>query len=394
MPIKRKPAIMMTKKICIISFSRIRRDGRVLREIEFSRKKYDVTVIGFGEWDPPENVTFVKFERNIIFPGIKYLLLFIGRFHPKAYITYFWLKKYYRDTLTFLLNNDFDLIHGNDWDILPIIDQVKKLKNTASIFDAHDYFLSKLKKQPMYNGLLIPYIKYLMSHFSCKIDRKITTSQGFADLYRKEFGWDMEVIINAPSYQETPFKATNPDAIKLIFHGHASRPRRLENLIRMMPKLALRYSLYLMLVVNDKKYYQQLLNLASRIDPERVIFVDPVLPAEITAKISEFDLGMIIFDGDEINNQFFLPNKFFESMMAGLGICCYPLPEIKKLIEKHHNGFFPKAASIDSLINALNQLSPDEIDQFKRNSLRMAREVNAEREMLKLDAIYSDLIAI
>jgi len=383
---------MNRKKICIISFSKIRRDGRVLREIEFSKRKYDVTVIGFGDWDPPENVSFVKIERNVIFPGIKYLLLLIGRFYHKAYIKYFWLKKYYKDTLNFLLKNDFDLVHGNDWDIMPIMDKVKELKNPGFIFDAHDYFLSKLKRRPIFNELLIPYIKFIMSHFSGKIDRKITTSQGFADLYRKAFGWEMEVIRNAPSYQKSPFRATSPDEIKLIFHGHASRPRRLENLIRMMPKLDQRYSLYLMLVITDKNYYKKIRNLAAKVEPERVIFVDPVLPSEITSKISEFDLGMIVFDGDEINNLYFLPNKFFESMMAGLGICTYPLPEMKSLIEEYHHGVFPEEANLDQLIKVLNSLSSSEIDQFKRNSLKMAREINAEREMLKLEAIYKDLI--
>jgi len=384
---------MNRKKICIISFSKIKWDGRVLREIEFSKKKYDVTVIGFGDWDAPEKVSFIKIERNVIFPVLKYTLLLIGRFYPKAYMKYFWLKKYYKNTLNILLEKDFDLVHGNDWDILPIMDRVKERKDPSFIFDAHEYFLSEPKKQFVYNKLMVPYIKFIMSQFSGKIDRMITVSKGFGDLYRKAFGWEMEVIMSAPSYQNLPFKATSPDEIKLIYHGHASRPRKLERLILMMPKLDNKYKLFFMLLNMDSFYFRRIKKLAVKTDSERIIFVKPVMPFEITGRINDFDIGIHLLEGNEENHLYTLPNKIFEFMMAGLGICTYPLPEMKSLIEKYQNGVIPEEENIDLIIDSLNNLSPKDIDNLKHNSLKMAREINAEREMAKLGSIYTELLA-
>ena len=48
----------MKPKILIISFSPIRSDPRVMRQIQALENEYDLTVLGFG-LDPDRNINFI-----------------------------------------------------------------------------------------------------------------------------------------------------------------------------------------------------------------------------------------------------------------------------------------------------------------------------------------------
>ena len=50
----------LRKKICILSFSNVARDGRVLRQVDAVRQHYDVDVVAQGEWTPPAGVRYLR----------------------------------------------------------------------------------------------------------------------------------------------------------------------------------------------------------------------------------------------------------------------------------------------------------------------------------------------
>ena len=56
---------MARKRICILSFSHVYRDSRVLRQVEFLAPYYDISVIGFGEL-PGRGVEWLPIDRPLM----------------------------------------------------------------------------------------------------------------------------------------------------------------------------------------------------------------------------------------------------------------------------------------------------------------------------------------
>lgn len=55
---------MENNKICILSFSPIAIDRRVLREIKAASDQFEITVIGYGNWQPPDYVNYIELKKN------------------------------------------------------------------------------------------------------------------------------------------------------------------------------------------------------------------------------------------------------------------------------------------------------------------------------------------
>src|SRR5690242_13673236 len=116
------------RKVLVITFSNLKTDARVKRQISFFGDGFDVEVVCL---DAPGGYTWTKIQSarpgliNKMITGI-FLLL---RRYEKAY------QLLYGQNLH--LAKDFDLIVANDIESLPLAFQ---LKGTAKIiFDAHEY---------------------------------------------------------------------------------------------------------------------------------------------------------------------------------------------------------------------------------------------------------------
>ena len=125
------------KRICIISFSNIEKDIRVQREIEMARMHFEVTVLGYGAWEPYDNVRYLqmlKTPRTKIYLVLYACKLILGRVFPKIYNAVYWGKKEYEIALALLKESDFDLVHANDWDSLPVAAKAAQNANFHLLF--------------------------------------------------------------------------------------------------------------------------------------------------------------------------------------------------------------------------------------------------------------------
>ena len=88
----------------------------------------------------------------------------------------------------------------------------------------------------------------------------------------------------------------------------------------------------------------------------------------------------LLLPGHSRHNEFALPNKFFEYVMAGLALCTTDLPEMARLIREYDLGVTIAAVEPTAIAAAINALDPDRIDCFKRNALtRCARTMLGAR---------------
>ena len=382
------------KRVCILVFSNVVGDIRVLREIEMARQHYQVDVIGFGDWHPPEGVRFISLPRKNVFPPLKYLLLFAGKINDKYFDRYFWLKPQYRKAFEYLQQGNYDLVHANDWHALPVAGLWGQQSHSKVLYDAHEYTPYQFNENILTHVLYRPYRMYLLNKYHSGTSAMIDASPEFSRLYKENFGWVSTTIMNTPYYVKTKFKPVDPSKINIIHHGLASPGRQQEELINMIKLAGNRFHLFLMIVPKMyPRYYSWLKSYAKRNAPNQVTFLDPVQPTEIVRRINQFDLGIPYLQSKQLNGFYSQPNKFFDFIMAGLGVITAPQKGMASIIDEYQVGCVSETQSIQAMADLLNSLDDEQINMFKKNSIKAAKELNAEIEMEKLRSIYQSMLS-
>jgi len=383
------------KKICILVFSDIARDGRVLREVEYARRRYEVDVIAYGLWKPPERVNYFQLARSgssVVSSFLQLAALTGGKFNHRIFERIFWQKEEYRKAVEILKLGQYDLIHANDWNALPVAVSAARGTNTRVLFDAHEYTPAQYNQYFTGRFLKSLYYEYMLRSYS-EFDEMITVSDGIGRLYRKKFGWNAAVVRNAPDYASVEFRATTSSSIRLVHHGAAVRGRYLEDLIRLASLVDHRFSLTLILVPTDPGYLAQLEKLSNSIAPDKVRFLDPIPPDLLATNLAAYDMGIHLLRAVNLNHLYALPNKLFDFIMAGLGVAVFPLPEMARIVKEHQIGVLLPDQSLQKMAEAINALTSDQIDVFKKNSLSLAKTLNGNVEMTKLMDIYAKLLS-
>lgn len=388
---------MHRKRVCILVFSEIARDGRVLREVEAARRSYEVDVVAYGEWCHPEDINYFKLAKPISASFrvnvLRLASLAMGRLDPVLFERFFWQQTQHKRALEILEERQYDLIHANDWMALPVAACAAQGKETRILFDAHEYAPAQFAQYFTGRHLKSRYYEYILRAYSSRISGMITVSNGIASLYKENFGWEAAVVLNAPAYTRVEFHPAAPTSIQLVHHGGAIPGRHLEDLIHLISLLDERFHLTLILVPTKVSYLNYLKKLAARLVPGRVRFMDPVPPSSLALNLATYDMGIHLLRSANLNHLYALPNKLFDFIMAGLGVAIFPLPEMARIVKEHQIGLVSSEQSIRSMANALNELSSDRIDEFKRNSLSLAKTLNGDVEMAKLMDIYAKLLS-
>jgi len=390
----------VSRSICIVSFSPVARDARVLRQIKYLAPRYDLTVIGFGEahpsWHEFPNLTWLPVtpseERlRSKMGGVIYPLL--GRLVSRAYDTWFWRKPHRRQALDLALTHRCDAYHANDWDTLPIAGEAAAQYGVPLIFDAHEYAPLEFGNRWLWRFLYRPAIVATIRKYATRVVVSTTVSQPIADRYAREFGLSMITVLNAPEYQPVPTHDLDPDHIGVIHHGSAIRSRRLERMIEVIACCDRRYTLHFMLTPNQPDYLIYLQAFAEQMAPGRVIFHDPVRPEQVVQEIAQYDIGFYLLEPDNYNNASALPNKLFDFIAAGLAVCVGPSPEMARLVREHGCGVVAPTFAPAKVSAMLNALSPTDICAMKQGSLRARETLNAQVEMDKIVKSYARLLS-
>jgi len=384
---------MKKNKICIISFSNLNNDPRVRRQINSLKDKYKIVTLGLEKSDIKGINEFILPSKRSSLSKIRSRINFlIAAILKELYYEYIESKYPVNKIFRILPEEKYDLVIANGLDALIIADRIAYKYNTKIIFDAHEYEPMRIEDK-LFNRLFINRYKDFLCQKYLPFTEYITTvSSGIANAFNKNYGVNPEVILNVPKYRKINLKKVKPNHINLIHHGIAHPSRNLMNLINLMPLLEERFHLTLILVKKDIDYFNHLKELSERVCPGRIDFREPVPFYEIIPAISEHDIELIIYRPISFNIEHALPNKFFESIMAGLALVIGPSPEMKNIIEKYNCGFMSNSFDIREITSLINKLYPEQIMEKKRASLEAAKTLNAEREMEKFLKIIESIL--
>lgn len=395
------------KSICILAFSTIRYDARVLRQIKYLSPHYDVIVVGFGnpqeEWpiqqairwypvDTPESYSPDSFFSRIWRRLINSAILGLGRFRPSFYERWYWSKRHHRQALEYAIQSHCDALLANDWEALPVAVEASTRTGAKLVFDSHEYAPLEFGNRPSWRFFFRPAIVHFLRNFSSQIDASVAAWPAISERYREEFGFEPFVLLNAPESVALSERPVDFNHVSLVHHGVAIRGRGLENMIKVLAASHPRFRLHFILINRDPGYLDELKGLAEKWAPGRIVFEDPVRPEEIVNRISEYEIGFYLLAPTNFNNRMSLPNKLFDYIAAGLAVCIGPSPSMAEIVRQYRLGWVAPSFEPKDVTETLNQITHDQLLDRRLASRETAKKFNAETEMSKLLHIYDRLL--
>jgi glycosyltransferase involved in cell wall biosynthesis len=373
--------------VLIISLSELGSDPRVDRQIDFLREEHRVIASGFG---PPtyEDVEYVELERaEVSGPArladrtMRVARALLG-LHRSAY----WSDPNHRLWRRALAGLGADVVIVNDTIVLPVAFSVAD--GAPVIFDAHEYSPSEFDMSWAWRVFVRPRVRWICRQYLTHVSGMTAVSHGIADQYEREFGVSSVIMMNAPRYESL---APTPvgDPIRLIHFGWPDPQRRLEDTLAAMGLLDEQYTLDLFLLVGDasRTHLKKLKERAGG-DP-RVRFRDPAPMRDLPRVANAYDIGVFLLPPQHVNQEFTLPNKFFEYIQGRIVPAIGPSPEMARLVREWDCGIVAEDYTPEAFAAAIAGTSRARLAEMKENVDRAAGELCAERNA----PIVLDLVA-
>ena len=279
-----------------------------------------------------------------------------------------------------LKREDYAIILVGNLQLLPLALRIRD--NGIIIFDAREYYTRQFSESLYFKFFEYPMRNYLCNEFLAKSNQVITGSDGLRDMYLKEFKIKTTVLRSTPRKYNVKVKAVSENKIRLVHHGVVNKNRNLENLIAIAKGIGQHFSLDLYLV-GSQKYIERLKALA--VDCDRIKFQHPVLLKDLVPTLNNYDIGLIFYDSEVFNVRHCLPNKIFEYIQARISVAISPSPDMSDLVNKYKCGFVSEEFTVESMIKALDQLTPTMINLKKLASHKAADSLCWEKECERLD---------
>lgn len=403
---------MGSKKICMVVTTDFWNDRRVFKEaISVLNLGYSLKLICasrpedsiFADSDSQKSV-LAQYGNNI---EVKHIRLserkyrdvpILGVLFAVWWVFFGWVK-FFRE----IKRTNCDLYHFHDVDTLAMGFLAARINKTPYVFDCHDIFSGiQIKNSVLYKmrGLW----RHLEKRLSKTADKVFTIAQSVEDDLVGRCNVDaskITKIYNAPELYKL-------DSSNLI---------RIENGISNEKKIVLYLG-----SVNPDRGLDVLLKACKKFDDNLVLaiygFGHRKTWKELEQLVRDYDIGDKVFLGSSVEaskvhrylqsadfltipNVFLsasydvLPNKFFESMMAGKPFVCNSLPEMSSLVRKYNCGLVCDNENPSSYADALNKLSSDPIlsDTLGSNGREVAVSLhNWKTQAEKISYVYKEIL--
>ncbi len=378
---------MQPIRILCISFSPIHLDSRVLRQLEVLRQHGNVTTVGYGP--PPEGVA-----RHIEVPqrasslpqtpiGVARLAL---RLHDAVELTAPGEKAVRRQVVE---SGPYDLVVANDARALPLA--FAAAGKAPVLADMHEWSPEERATVLVWRLLVGPYMLHLCKKYLPRAAAVTSVSAGLAGLYTDRFGVATELVRNAADLRDLKPRPVDPNVIRLVHSGTADAERNIVELIEAVDQLGDRFSLDLYLLEVPGGHLDVIRKMAA--SAPRVTVHDPVPPETLPTVLNQYDLGVFLYPLKTLSHLYHLPNKFFDFVQARLGLVFSHAPEIDAHIGEYGLGLITADTTAEALVEALRDLTSEDVMGFKEAADRSAPALSSERDRSTQHALVARLLA-
>ena len=384
---------MSKQKVANLVFNPFINDSRVIKEsISLANNGYKVEVIAHLDKNLPaedqqENFKIKRFsylDRTITKDKLGKL---------KAYL------KYIKESVSYCKN--FDILHCNDLNTLPIGFIIKKFfnKDVKIVYDAHEY-------ETEINGLsgiqktITKKLEKLLIKYA---DKVICVSNAIADEYVKLY--DIEkpaLVLNTPHYKEIEkkdiFRETlniSKDKTIFLYQGGLSSGRGIEILLDTFKQLLsknqeLKTKNYPVIVFMGYGPLEELVQSIAQ-EYKNIYFHKAVSPDVLLDYTSSADFGISTIEDSCLSYRYCLPNKMFEYLMAELPVIVSNLYEMKRLVENNKIGVVAQENTPNGLEEAIEKATILDKKTLKINIQKVKEIYNWGEQEKVLLSLYKEL---
>jgi glycosyltransferase involved in cell wall biosynthesis len=317
------------------------------------------------------------------------------------------IQLFVRNTLR-LVQTPADIYHAHEVSALPACYIAACLRHKPIIFDAHEMplFERPVSELGLSRRLARKLLGVLLAHIVPRCARIITVSSPIVEEIRARYHvQEVTLIRNVPAYRVVPksdrlrqYLGLKPEVRIALYQGYLQPNRGLDSLVRAAVFLA--QDIVIVMMGKNRGTTQAQLEalIASEGVAERVKIIPPVPYAELLDWTASADIGLNVASPDySLNVRYFLPNKLFEYLMAGLPVLTSPLEAMVDVINTYDVGqVLPSLAPAD-IGNAINSMLADPVGlaRNRSNALEAARkEFYWEKERLQLLHLYQGILCL
>jgi glycosyltransferase involved in cell wall biosynthesis len=389
---------VVRKKVGMHVLGTVATDPRVLREAAaLVEAGYDVSIVDIEEDG--------NHPREEVLQGINLLHVLM----PRAFFTTRldkWTlvratKLFVRTTLR-LLQDGADIYHGHEVSGLLPCYIAGVLRRKPVIFDAHEMplFERPLSELGRSRRMLRQLLVFMLAYIVPRCAGVITVSPPIVEELRRRYRLsEVTLIRNVPPYKSVEksnrlreFLGLKPEVRVVLYQGYLQPNRGLDRLIRAATYLE-PDTVIVMMGKNRKTTQTQLEALiASEGVADRVKIIPPVPYAELLEWTASADIGVNVASPDySLNVRYFLPNKLFEYLMAGVPVLTSPLPAMVEVVKTHNAGQVLPSLEPADIGRAINTMlaDPAALARMSSNAINATREeYNWGKERSKLIDLY------
>lgn len=358
--------------LLVFSFSDIRNDARVRKQVLLFAEQYRVTTCGFGEpvhsevshiaLDPEENIWQARSEAVLL--------------RLRAYRAAYWRQEYVRRAVAALRGRSFDVVIANDLETVGLAAREFGAERVHA--DLHEYYPGLHDQVEAWVKLRKPFLEWQLRTFLPVVASVTTVSETIAARYRNEFGFECLVVRNASPKQDLKPQAVSAP-LRLVHSGGAQPNRRIEVMMRGVAASDSGSTLDLYLTHEKSEYAQGLRDLAKQLGHR--ITVHPPLPQnDLVGVLNQYDVGIHILPHSNTNNALALPNKFFDFVQARLGIIIGPSEDMVRVLASNNLGIVTDGFDVEDVTRAVDELDVTTVAGWKRSADEAAESLSAEQE--------------
>lgn len=305
-----------------------------------------------------------------------------------------------------LIRTPADIYHAHDVSALPTCYIAACLRRKPLIFEAHELPLYErpLSELGRVRRWLHKLLAVLLDHIVPRCAGVITVSPPIVEAIRKRYHVpEVTLIRNVPVYQAVQrsdrlrqYLGLNPEVRIALYQGNLQANRGLDKLVYAAAFLE-RDIVIVMMGENIGNTVSQLEALvAGEGLADRVKILPPVPYAELLDWTASADIGLNVASPDySLNVRYFLPNKLFEYLMAGLPVLTSSLEVIVDVINTYDVGQVLSSLAPADIGGAINRMLADPVGLARQrsNALEAARnEFYWEKESLRLIHLYQGIL--
>ena len=285
-----------------------------------------------------------------------------------------------------------ELVIAHDWFTADNARRLARRYKAKLTIDCHEYAPGQYLENPEWTRKTKPIVDVVHRRRLEQADLVTTVCDGIAELLTRENALKRPAVV----VRSLPFKnvqAFRPvgERIKVLYHGDLSERREIHTALKSMPRW--KANLDLVLRGSGTPQYMDLLHTIVRQSDmkDRVTFEPPVPFDRIVPSANEADIGFFSFRDLSPQVRFTLPNKFFEYIMGGLAICVTDLPEVAKIVRQYGLGKLIPQHNPATIAETLNSFTADDIETYKRASIKASETLNWEAEQKIMLEAYESL---